>query len=29
MLDRRPGYIAAWLDNLINWEFAKVNLGAV
>jgi Fe-Mn family superoxide dismutase len=27
--NRRPDYIAAWLDNLINWEFAEVNFGAV
>ena len=27
--NRRPDYIAAWLDNLINWEFAEVNFGAL
>jgi superoxide dismutase, Fe-Mn family len=27
--NRRPDYIAAWLDNLINWEFAEVNFSAV
>jgi superoxide dismutase, Fe-Mn family len=27
--NRRPGYIAAWLDNLINWEFAEMNFSAV
>ena len=27
--NRRPDYIAAWLDNLINWEFAEVNFSTV
>lgn len=27
--NRRPDYIAAWLENLINWEFAEVNFSAV
>ena len=27
--NRRPDYIAAWLDNLINWEFAEVNFSAI
>ena len=27
--NRRLDYIAAWLENLINWEFAEVNLNAV
>ena len=27
--NRRPDYIAAWLDNLINWEFAEANFSAV
>jgi superoxide dismutase, Fe-Mn family len=27
--NRRPDYIAAWLDKLINWEFAERNLGLV
>lgn len=26
--NRRPDYIAAWLDKLANWEFAAKNLGA-
>ena len=25
--NRRPDYIAAWLDKLINWEFAEKNFG--
>jgi Fe-Mn family superoxide dismutase len=25
--NRRPGYIAAWLDKLINWDFAEMNFG--
>ena len=25
---RRPDYIAAWLDKLINWEFAERNFGS-
>ena len=27
--NRRPDYIAAWLDNLINWDFAEVNFGSL
>jgi Fe-Mn family superoxide dismutase len=27
--NRRPDYIAAWLDSLINWEFAEVNFCSV
>lgn len=27
--NRRPDYIAAWLDNLVNWEFAEVNFSSV
>ena len=27
--NRRPDYIAAWLDKLINWEFAEKNFGLV
>jgi Fe-Mn family superoxide dismutase len=27
--NRRPDYIAAWLDNLVNWEFAEVNFSTV
>jgi Fe-Mn family superoxide dismutase len=27
--NRRPDYIAAWLDKLINWEFAAKNFGSV
>jgi len=27
--NRRIDYIAAWLENLINWEFAEVNFNAV
>jgi superoxide dismutase, Fe-Mn family len=27
--NRRSDYIAAWLDNLINWEFAEVNFSGV
>jgi superoxide dismutase, Fe-Mn family len=27
--NRRPDYIAAWLDKLINWEFAEVNFNLV
>jgi superoxide dismutase, Fe-Mn family len=27
--NRRADYIAAWLDNLISWEFADVNFSAV
>jgi Fe-Mn family superoxide dismutase len=27
--NRRPDYIAAWLDNLINWDFAEMNFGSV
>ena len=26
--NRRPDYIAAWLDKLINWEFAERNFGS-
>jgi len=26
--NRRPDYIAAFLDNLVNWEFANANLAA-
>jgi len=25
--NRRPDYISAWLDKLVNWEFAEKNLG--
>jgi superoxide dismutase, Fe-Mn family len=25
--NRRPGYVAAWLDKLINWDFAERNYG--
>ena len=25
--NRRPDYVAAWLDNLVNWRFAETNLG--
>ena len=27
--NRRPDYIAAWLDKLINWEFVENNFGMV
>jgi superoxide dismutase, Fe-Mn family len=27
--NRRPDYIAAWLDKLINWDFAEKNFGSV
>lgn len=27
--NRRLDYIAAWLENLINWEFAEMNFSAV
>ena len=27
--NRRPDYIAAWLDKLINWDFAAKNFGSV
>jgi Fe-Mn family superoxide dismutase len=27
--NRRPDYIAAWLDKLVNWEFAAKNFGSV
>jgi Fe-Mn family superoxide dismutase len=27
--NRRPDYIAAWLDKLINWEFAAKNFGSI
>jgi Fe-Mn family superoxide dismutase len=27
--NRRPDYIAAWLDKLVNWEFAERNLNLV
>jgi superoxide dismutase, Fe-Mn family len=26
--NRRPDYIAAWLENLINWDFAAKNFGS-
>ncbi len=26
--NRRPDYVAAWLDKLVNWDFAAKNLGA-
>ena len=26
--NRRPDFIAAYLDNLLNWEFAEKNLTA-
>ncbi|MGD0094573.1 MAG: superoxide dismutase [Planctomycetota bacterium] len=26
--NRRPDYIKAWIENLINWDFANKNLGA-
>ena len=25
--NRRPDYLTAWVDNLVNWEFAEKNLG--